>query len=301
MKIRLSLLILPWALVLSALPVHGVTITVDTMDGGGQVGGFFGPYDPGVDMPPIGYPPILPPDNDPTFQNYFTGRSTLGPLTIADTTPERRPFFIFDMAGILAMIPSGHTIVSVSMELELTTGGSAVLANFSGGMEIVEFTGTPHTADEILDTSASAISPDIIWSTFGTSAPYGSFGIDGTPPPMAAPPSADGTIAMPVGLYDIDLPGAIPDVETAILGGDFFVVTGRLATFDPDVIGPGAPPAVDPYEYVFGLSDVVPMGGGMPLVGPPVLTIVTEIPEPSALAFLGLAAALVFCRGRRRS
>ncbi len=298
---KLSSLLVPCALLLAALPVHAITITVDTMAGGGQVGGYFGPYDPGVDDPPIAYPPILPPDNDPGFQNYFMGRSTLGPLMTADTTSERRAFFMFDMAGILAMVPSGHTIASVSMELELTAGGSAVLANFSGGMEIVDFTGTPYSEVEILDPMGTSTPIDAIWDSFGTSTPYGTFGIDGTPPDMMDPPSTDGTIDMPIGLYDIDLPGSIPDVEMAILAGDFFIVTARLESFDPDFIGMGAPPAIDPYEYVFGITDVVPMGGGMPAVGPPILTITTEIPEPSALAFFGLSAALVFYRVRRRA
>ena len=76
-------------------------IFVDTSLGGGQVGAFYGPYsaDFGLPVPPS-YPAILPPDNDPTFQNYFMGRSTIG----GTTTPERRPFFIFDMTSV--SIPS---------------------------------------------------------------------------------------------------------------------------------------------------------------------------------------------------
>ncbi len=280
----------------STPPLFATDITVDTSAGAGQVGGFYGPYDPIVDDPPLAYAPTLPPDNSPTFQNYFLGRSTLGPLSTADTTPERRAFFIFDMAGILGSIPAGHTISSVSIDLELTAGGSAALANFSGDVEIVEFTGTMFGPAEILDPMGTMTPTDAIWDSFGTGTPFGMFAIDGDAPPMAAPASADGTLAMPIGTYTIDLPGAIPELEAAILGGDMFIVTARLATFDPDVIGSSAPPAVDPYEYVFGITDVVSGSGAT--TAAPLLTIST-IPEPSALGALAICLA-GFLLPRRR-
>jgi len=266
-------------------PVQAIDIEVLSTDGSGQVGGFYGLYSPTVDMPPGGYSATLPPDNDPSFQNYFMGRSTLGPLSTADSTPERRAFFMFDMAGVLASIPAGHTISGVTIDLTLTAGGSAALANFSGGVETVEFTGTPFSEVEILDPVGTSTPTDSIWSTFGTSTPYGGFEITGTPPPGAAPPSADGLMTLAPDTYTIDLPGALPDLGTAIGAGGMFIVTARLASFDPDVIGTSAPPATDPYEYVFGITDVASPSGST--VAPPVLTIST-IPEPSAFLLIAL-------------
>ena len=133
--------------------------------------------------------------------------------------------------------------------------------------------------------------PDAIWDSFGTSTPYGSFVIDGTP---SAGPPMDGLMTTVPGIYTISLPGSIPDLTAAIMGGGIFIVTARLATFDPDPIGPGAPPAVDPYEYVFGITDVV---SGIPTTPAPILTI-TTIPEPGTTV-LALVAVLAFCARRR--
>lgn len=281
-------------------PVSAIDIEVDTSMGGGQVGGFYGPYDPGIDDPPVGYPSTLAPDNLPTFQNYYMGRTTLGPLGSSPSTPERRAFFMFDMTGVLASVPAGHTISGLSIDLTLTPGGSAVLANFSGGVESVEFSSTPFTEMEILDPVGEGVSTDAIWGSFGTSTPYGSFDISGTPPSGGSPASADGVMTLPPDTYTIDLMGGIPDVETAIGAGGIFIVSARLSSFDPDVIGPGTPPAVDPYEYVFGITDVVPMSGGSPSVPAPILTIST-IPEPSSVLLITIFGSLLFMARRSRS
>ena len=261
-------------------------IMTDTSVGGGQVGGYFGPYDPIIDDPPLAYPPILPPDIDPSFQNYFMGRSTLGPLDTAMTTSERRAFFIYDTSSLV--IPTGHKITGVSIELELLDGGTSVLANFTGDHEVVEFTSTPFGADDILDPDTAGIPIDDIWSTFGTSKPYGGFEILG-------PATPDPTLP---GFYDIDLAGSIGDLADAISTGDEFIITARLATFDPDPIGPDAPPAIDPYEYVFGLTDVV---SAFPTTPPPTLTITTSaIPEPSTYFLWGTGILFFIARRRRK-
>ena len=253
------------------------TMSVDTSVGDGQVGGFYGLYDPIIDDAPPSFGPTLPPDNSPTFQNYFMGRSTFGPLGTSLTSPERRAFFLFDMAGL--SIPAGEVVTDVTIELTIPSGGSAVIANFTGDSEVVDFSSTSYTPAEILDPDAFAIPPDAIWSTFGSTIPYGGFEIFGPSHPIEPP--------TPEGLHTIPLPGAIPDVETAILSGSILAITAKLATFDPGPIGPTAPPAVVPYEYVFGTTDVVPA-----LVGFPELTITTEvIPEPTCASLLAIGLA----------
>jgi hypothetical protein len=273
-------------LVLTAPGAQASTLEVDTSVGAGQVGGYYGLYDPIIDDAPPAFGPTLPPDNDASFQNYFMGRSTFGPLGSSVTSPERRVFFFFDMAGL--SIPAGEEITEVSIDLTLTLGGSAVLANFTGDIELVEFSSTPYTPAEILDPDAFALPSDLIWSTFGSSTPYGGFEIVGPDHPTETPTAP--------GDYAIPLPGSIADVESAILGGSVLVVTAKLATFDPDPIGPLAPPAIDPYEYVFGITDVVSGIGSS--VDPPLLSITTTpIPEPASL---GLLAVGLLCWGVTR-
>ncbi len=273
-------------LLVSAPYSSAAVVTVDTSAGAGQVGAFYGLYTPADDAP-LSYPPTIPPDNDPTFQNYFLGRTTSTPVSTGFTTPERRAFFFFDMAGIAASIPAGDEITDVTIDLELLPGGTSALANFTGDVEIVDFSSTIFTPAEILDPDLFAIPPDAIWSSFGTSTPYGGFGIDG-------PGSAT-----PADTYSISLPGSIPDLGSTIGAGDIFIVTARLVTFDPGPIGALAPPAIDPYEYVFGLTDVVSSSGST--TAAPVLTITTAaavVPEPSSAVLLVGLMALGLC-GRR--
>jgi len=275
-------------MVASAPHSYAAVISVDTSVGDGQVGGFYGLYDPIVDDAPASFGPTLSPDNDPTFQNYFMGRSTFGPLASSLTSPERRAFFFFDMAGV--SIPSGEVVTDVTIELTLPAGGSSVIANFTGDIEIVEFSSTPHSPAEILDPDFFAIPSDAIWSTFGSSDPYGGFEIIGPAHPIDPP--------TPEGLLTIPLPGSISDVESAILGGSILVITAKLATFDPGPIGLLAPPAIVPYEYVFGTTDVVSSVGSS--VGFPELTITTAtIPEPACVSLLAVGlACLSFSRRR---
>jgi len=286
--LRLSCLFVSLSFIVLTGRGEGAEILVDTSTGFGQVGGFYGLYDPFVDDPPGDFPPTLDPDNVPSFQNYFMGRSTFGPLSTSLTSPERRAFFMFDMMGVLASIPVGHTISEVTIDLELTEGGSAALANFTGGLEIVSLSGTPFGAAEIVDPMGTMTSSVDIWSSFGSSTPYGTFEIEGSAGAMTTVP----------GIYSIPLPGSIADLEAAIAGGGVFIVTGKLATFDPDVIGPDAPPAVDPYEYVFGITDVVASGGGSSTPAP-VLTI-TTVPEPGAVGLLLLVLVVAGLRRKSR-
>lgn len=253
-----------------------------------QVGGFYGPYFPGDDPPPA-YPAVPAPDNSPGFQNYFMGRSTISGFT----TSERRAFFIYDLAGVAASIPAGEHVVGVTIDLTLIPGGTSALANFTSGFELVAFTDTPVPVAAIIDPVGFGVTPASIWATFGTSLPLGDFTIVG---PGGGSPTVPGT-------YPIGLPGAVSAIGPKIASGALFIVTARLVTFDPGPIGAGAPPPVDPYEYVFGLTDVVsPTGSHAPI---PYLTITTEataeaVPEPSSLALCLSAAAVFWLRARRR-
>ena len=295
---RNCLIIVAAALLLSGVagvssPAFGTDLIVDTGTGSGFVAGYYGPYDPNRDMPPPSYPPTISPDLDPNAQVYFMGRTTGSPLSTGFTTPERRVAFMFDMSGV--SIPAGEVIADVTITLELIIG-SGIIANFSGGDEVVEFTSTPFFAPEILDPNSVALPPDpnlppvedLIWSSFGTGEFYGDFVV---PDPVIAP--------TPPGSYEIPLPGAIPDIEGAILAGDVFVVTARLATYDPGPIGPGpgeGAPGTFPYEYVFGITDV---GKSVPF---PELVITTvPIPEPTTCGLSAIAVATLLFKRRKNT
>lgn len=267
----------------SANSAFADVLTIDT-SAGGQVGGFYGPYMPG-DMAPPSYPTSIMPDNSPGFQNYFMGRTTTSPLGSGFTTPERRVFFIFDMSGLA--IPAGHSVSDVTIDLELLPGGTSALANFTGDMEVVEFTST--VPDPILLDPGLVESEWIpVWDTLGSGDPYGALELLG---PGSGSPSLPGT-------YTIPLPGSLSDVTDAILGGDIFVVSSKLATYDPGPIGAGAPPAADPYEYVFGGTDVV-FGAPTGLAAP--LLTITTVPEPNATLLLMSLFATAIVRRPARS
>jgi len=69
-------------------------------------------------------------DNEPTFQNYYVGYSTL------TKTAERRNFFYFDLSGVT------DTITEASFSLILPFGGFIPGAG-DGGEEIFVMSGTP--------------------------------------------------------------------------------------------------------------------------------------------------------------
>ena len=267
-------------LVVSASTIPAAVVTVDTSFGAGQLGGFYGPPLPG-DAPPVGYM-IGTPDNAPTFQNYFLGRTTVSGFT----TTERRTFFIFDLSGVAGSIPVGEIVTGVSIDLTLVAPiGSSVMTNFAttdvmgDPFELVEFSSTPFSADAIKDPGLAGVDPIDIWDSFGTATDYGDFLIPGgVPGPM------DGTETIP-------LPGALADVDTALSSPDgIFIVTARLETYDPGTL------AADPFEFVFGLSDVVAAGSTIPA---PILTITTApVPEPSALALVGMCIGALARRRR---
>jgi hypothetical protein len=263
----------------SAHSARAAEISVPTM----HVGGFYGPYLPG-DMPPPGYPMVPAPDNALAFQNYFMGRTTV----MGFTTSERRAFFVYDMAGVAASIPGGEAVVGVTIDLTLIPGGTSALANFTGGFEDVRFTSTPVPYEAILDPVGFGVPASSVWATFGTGMDYGSFVLGGPMSPMPTPPAT----------YTIGLPGSVADATAKIATGSLFIVTARLVTYDPGPIGPMAPPAIDPFEYVFGLTDVVsPSGSHAPM---PYLKITTApVPEPASFALASLAAYAGFGAARR--
>lgn len=240
------------ALALLGPSVYAGVIEVDAF----HTGGFYGLDDMGM--------PSATPDNDLTFQNYFMGRTTVSGFT----TPERRSFFAFDMDSV---IPVDEEIVSMSLVLENVFGG--VLANFTGDSEVALFTSTSSGYAEIADPMGAMLPPEMIFDTFGTGDFYGDIVFD-----------ADGP--MPGAVEIVLSPDAIADAMLAGMAGSEFVITGRMATYDPD------PAAL--FEFVFGLTDVVV--GGLPTGFPaPKLVIETAvIPAPAsplALAGLGLWAS----------
>ena len=273
-------------LLFSVTASHADEFVLDTETGLGQVGGLYGELDPPMpDDPPI----IFAPDNKDGFQNYFMGRSTISGTTLS----ERRAFFMFDTAGLAASIPDGHTITDVSLKLDLIFGG--VMANFSGAppLEFVTFTSTDVSAADILAADISD-PPEMlgIFDSFGFGTEYGGFDIF---------PGTSDTPTLP-GEHIIPLPGAIADLTDAIAAGDVFVITARLATYDP------GPVDSDPFEFVFGLTDVVKTVETSPGVFErvvdggllPELTF-TTVPEPSSMLLLsGLFAGLAIRRRRAK-
>ncbi|HBE70877.1 MAG TPA: hypothetical protein DDW52_22250 [Planctomycetaceae bacterium] len=279
MNSQVHRVLLSTVIVLGAIQAKALadTIEIDTFVGGGQVGAYYGPYRP-EDDPPDSYPAVPAPDISPSFQNYFMGRTTVSGFT----TSERRPFFLFDTTSLASSIPSGHIITDLSISLELLPGGTSALANFAvGDKEVVEFTSTPFSNEELLKPEDFSIPFETIWDTLGKSKPYGGFEILG---PSHPEPSMTGT-------HEISLAGGIEDLEDALASGEFFAVSARLETFDPGPIGKGATP-VDAYEYVFGGTDVVTDSG---MGTAPKLTITTSaVPEPSAnLVLLGMLALVL--------
>ena len=267
-------------------------IFVDTGTGGGMVAGYYGLYDPNVDDPPGGYPPTIPADLDPNVGVYFVGRTTESPVATGFTTPERRVAFLFDMSGVAASIPVGEVVADVSISLELLPGGTSALVNFKSPLEVVAFTSTPVPPEVIADPNLFPEDPNglpaevAIWDTLGAGDLYGDF--------VLPDPSDPNLPVLVPGTQEIPLSLAVPDLVAAIDSDSIFVVSMRLATYDPDPIGSGAPPAFDPYEYVFGGTDVP---SGVPY---PELTITTiPIPEPSSLVLAAFGVLGLGCRRRK--
>lgn len=236
--------------------VSGGVIEVDTF----HTGGFYG-------LDAMGMPTATP-DNDMSFQNYFMGHTTVSGFT----TPERRSFFAFDMSGA---VPMGEEIVSMSLVLENVFGG--VMANFTDGFEVAEFTSTSSSYDAIADPDGAMVPALEIFDSFGTGSFYGDVGFD-----------MDGPMPGPV---EIMLsPDAIMDAMAAMGADSPFVISGKMATYDPEpMIG---------LEFLFGLTDVVvdDMPTGFPV---PKLVITTApIPAPSGMLTLGCAGLLVSRRRR---
>ncbi len=239
---------------------HAGIIEVDSF----HLGGFYGPDAMGM--------PSGTPDNDMSFQNYFMGRTTVDDFT----TEERRAFFAFDLSGVFGLIGEGETIVSVSFEFELLFGG--VIANFTDGApEHVTFSSTSSTYDEIADPGMAGVTPEEVWETLGTGTPYAGFDI-----------VPGGTLPGP---HAVDLaPEAIMDMEMAASMDEVFVLSGKLDTYDPEMDAP--------FEFVFGLSDIVvdSMPTGMPV---PKLVITTgPIPAPSGFAIISIAGLMTTRRRR---
>ncbi len=231
---------------------HAGVIEVDTF----HTGGFYGLDGMGM--------PIAAPDNDMSFQNYFMGRTTVSGFT----TPERRSFFAFDMGGV---VPMGEEIVSMSLVLENVFGG--VLANFSGGSETAVFTSTGFGYDAIADPMGSSTPPIAIFDSFGTGDFFGDIVFDAGGPP-------DGPVEIVLS------PAAIAAAMASGMSGEEFMVSGALASYDPDPMAP--------FEFVFGLTDVVVDSTPTGFPVPKLVITTAPIPAPSGVllfAGMGLVAS----------
>jgi len=225
-----------------------------------HTGGFYGLDGMGM--------PTATPDNDMSFQNYFMGHSTISGFT----TPERRSFFSFDMTGA---VPDGEEIVSMSLVLENVFGGT--IANSTGGFEVVEFTSTSSAYDEIADPDGAMVSPIEIFDSFGTGAFYGDVVFD-----------MDGPLPGPV--ESMLSPDAIADAFDAMMFDEVFMISGALATYDPE------PDAM--FEFAFGLTDVVVDSTPTGFPVPKLVITTAPIPAPSSLLVLS-GLGLVTTRRRR--
>jgi hypothetical protein len=226
---------------------HAGVIEIDSF----HTGGFYGLDGMGM--------PTATPDNDMSFQNYFMGHSTVSGFT----TPERRSFFAFDLSGA---IPDGEEIVSMSLVLENVFGGT--IANMTGGMEVVEFTSTSFGYDEIADPDAAMIPAIDIFDSFGMGAFYGDAVFD-----------MDGPLPGPVEI--VLSPDAIADAFDAMMLDETFMISGALATYDPE------PDAM--FEFVFGLTDVVVDSTPTGFPVPKLVITTAPIPTPSGvLVFAGM-------------
>ena len=185
-------------------------------------------------------------DNVPSFQNYFVGRGTVGGVTLS----ERRNFFIFELPELL----EGETVVEATFSLYLPTHVS-IPANFTDGVEIFLVTSSVFPADAIIDPEAAMVPPEEIFATFGEDTFYGDF-----PVFHEDPPTGDFPLETLIPLS----PEAVEDIGAA--SGGLFVITGRMATYDPE------PAALD--EAMYTLSDLIVEGipTGLPM---PFLSITT--------------------------
>ena len=243
-----------------------------------QVGGF---YDDGTA------------DNDPVFQNYFVGHTSLAGTLF----PERRNFFIFDLsAPSLASLPG--PILSAVLLLPASPAGYISM----DPAEDYRLTGTPFDPMIIGDPMATPMVKSDIFDSLGSDmAPdYAEFTVDEDSFPLLGEPAGEFVIPLS--------PAAVFDLNMSI--GSLFAMGGRMTTHDFDELD----------EIIFAFSDVIsPITGS--LVDKPILSLTVEdgtgppppppppppapIPEPSTyLVFGGLAlcfGAAGWWRKRRKA
>lgn len=247
-------IVLLFAIFVFPLSVDGDLTDVETT----QVGGFFASGTP---------------DNSATFQNYFVGHST--PAGESSPLPERRSFFIFDLPTF-----DPETLIDASFSIYLPSEFS-IPANFKGGIEVFEITSSFYTAEEIVDPTAFGLAPEIMFPTFGTGDFYGDTVFEFDDSPEGPFPLE---IVIPLSPFALD--------DIAAASGGKFVITGRMASYDPD---PG-----DPHEIIFSLSDLVVDGIDTSLPKPFLsLSTTSPVPEPSTFWLVSLIL-LVFGFRRRR-
>jgi hypothetical protein len=224
-----------------------------------------------------------PPDNSPTFQNYFVGYSTSPGLP---RTPERRSFFWFDLSSIDGEITKA-TMVLTMPEFGVIFGkapgpppppppASDMMETFRLGM-------TPVPSSIVTDTGISAMDAAGVFASMVSTpiAPPVVFALAAPPPP---PPEIH---------ILLDATGIAKLQERVGLD---IVLSGWMPSWTPDFRMDPMGDLVEGSELIFGHSDVIP--GDIPM--PTLIIEYTPVPEPSAIGLLAVGALLTATRRRCR-
>ena len=216
-------------------------------------------------------------DNELTFQNYYVGYSTLSSVAV------RRSFFYFDLTSLT------DPVVAAEFLITLPFGGLFFGGDGMGGFEVEDFilSGTdPMLIGDILDDAVSMADGMTVWTGLGDPmAAIGTSGFDPASPPIV--PTDGLEIAIPIDASGIDL-------INMNLGGEL-MLSGRMLDVSPLL------PVGEMDELIFGLADVVPMGGmaGDPGTVPAPALSMTLVPEPGSALF-GMLGLMSFFTHRKR-
>lgn len=241
-----------------------------------------------------GYYAGSPPDNLAEFQNYFVGYGT---SPGSPRTPERRSFFVFDLA------PVDRTIASASLHLTLKFGG-LIYGKGPGDPAAGPVLDDP-VEEFVVGVSpfptALVTSPGVgadpatvadIFASFAATPVSDPFTFSPATPIMTDPLTGDAEISIPLTAPGIAALNAASGVSGKI------VLTGWMPTWSPDArTAPGDPAKLfEGSELIFGFSDV-----HSGLVPAPVLELtLAPVPEPAVWVSMLAGLFAVGAAARRR-